>query len=160
MVRVCKEESFHQRQGYDLLIQMCLHGTQAQKDMCQEAFNRWWWPALMMFGPHDNESTRSGDAFKWKIKRQGNDELRAKFIDKTVPQAELIGLTVPDKDLKWNEASGHYDHGAIDWNEFYAVISGNGPCNKQRMEHHIRVHEEGAWVREAAEAYRLKTTNN
>lgn len=159
MVRICKEESFHQRQGYEIMTTL-MRGTKEQREMAQDAMNRWWWPALMMFGPHDNESTRSGDAFKWKIKRQSNDELRAKFIDKTVPQAELIGLIVPDKDLKWNEATGHYDHGAIDWNEFYAVIGGDGPCNKQRMEHHIRVHEEGAWVREAAEAYRLKTTNN
>lgn len=155
MVRICKEESFHQRQGYEIMAKM-MAGTADQREMAQDAMNRWWWPALMMFGPHDSESPRSGDAFKWKIKRQSNDELRAKFIDKTVQQAEVIGLTIPDKDLKWNEARGHYDHGPIDWNEFYNVINGNGPCNKQRMDHHKRVHAEGAWVREAAEAYRAK----
>ncbi len=155
MVRICKEESFHQRQGYEIMAKM-MAGTADQREMAQDAMNRWWWPALMMFGPHDSESPRSGDAFKWKIKRQSNDELRAKFIDKTVQQAEVIGLTIPDKDLKWNEARGHYDHGPIDWNEFYNVINGNGPCNKQRMDHHKRVHVEGAWVREAAEAYRAK----
>ena len=155
MVRICKEESFHQRQGYEIMAKM-MTGTADQREMAQDAMNRWWWPALMMFGPHDSESPRSGDAFKWKIKRQSNDELRAKFIDKTVQQAEVIGLTIPDKDLKWNETRGHYDHGPIDWNEFYNVINGNGPCNKQRMEHHKRVHAEGAWVREAAEAYRTK----
>ncbi len=155
MVRICKEESFHQRQGYEIMAKM-MAGTADQREMAQDAMNRWWWPALMMFGPHDSESPRSGDAFKWKIKRQSNDELRAKFIDKTVQQAEVIGLTIPDKDLKWNEARGHYDHGPIDWNEFYNVINGNGPCNKQRMDHHKRVHADGAWVREAAEAYRAK----
>jgi ring-1,2-phenylacetyl-CoA epoxidase subunit PaaA len=155
MVRICKEESFHQRQGYEIMAKM-MAGTADQREMAQDAMNRWWWPALMMFGPHDSESPRSGDAFKWKIKRQSNDELRAKFIDKTVQQAEVIGLTIPDKDLKWNDARGHYDHGPIDWNEFYNVINGNGPCNKQRMDHHKRVHAEGAWVREAAEAYRAK----
>lgn len=155
MVRICKEESFHQRQGYEIMAKM-MAGTVDQREMAQDAMNRWWWPALMMFGPHDSESPRSGDAFKWKIKRQSNDELRAKFIDKTVQQAEVIGLTIPDKDLKWNDARGHYDHGPIDWNEFYNVINGNGPCNKQRMDHHMRVHAEGAWVREAAEAYRAK----
>ncbi len=141
MVRICKEESFHQRQGYE---------------MVQESINRWWWPSLMMFGPHDSESPHTSDAVKWNIKRQSNDELRQKFIDKTVQQAELIGLTIPDKDLKWNEAKGHYEHGPINWEEFYRVINGNGPCNRQRMEHHKKVHEEGAWVREAATAYAKK----
>lgn len=155
MVRICKEESFHQRQGYEIMAKM-MAGTADQREMAQDAMNRWWWPALMMFGPHDSESPHTGDAFKWKIKRQSNDELRAKFIDKTVQQAEVIGLTIPDKDLKWNEARGHYDHGAINWDEFYRVINGNGPCNQQRMEHHKRVHAGGAWVREAAEAYRMK----
>ena len=155
MVRICKEESFHQRQGYEIMAKM-MAGTADQRGMAQDAMNRWWWPALMMFGPHDSESPHTGDAFKWKIKRQSNDELRAKFIDKTVQQAEVIGLTIPDKDLKWNEARGHYDHGAINWDEFYRVINGNGPCNEQRMEHHKRVHAAGAWVREAAEAYRMK----
>ena len=155
MVRICKEESFHQRQGYEIMANM-MAGTKEQREMAQDAMNRWWWPALMMFGPHDSDSPRSGDAFRWKIKRASNDELRAKFIDKTVQQAEVIGLTIPDKDLKWNEATGHYDHGAINWDEFQRVISGHGPCNKQRMDHHKRVHAEGVWVREAAEAYRAK----
>jgi ring-1,2-phenylacetyl-CoA epoxidase subunit PaaA len=155
MVRICKEESFHQRQGYEIMARM-MNGTDDQKEMAQDAMNRWWWPSLMMFGPHDRESAHSGDAVKWKIKRASNDELRQKFIDKTVQQAEVIGLTIPDKDLKWNEATGHYDHGAINWDEFYRVINGHGPCNKQRMDHHKKVHNEGAWVRQAAEAYRAK----
>jgi ring-1,2-phenylacetyl-CoA epoxidase subunit PaaA len=115
--------------------------------------NRWWWPALMMFGPHDSESPRSGDAFTWKIKRKSNDELRQRFIDKTVQQAEVIGLSIPDPELKWNEEKGCYDYGEINWEEFRQVISGNGPCNRQRMAHHKQYHEEGAWVREAATAY-------
>ena len=131
-------------------------GTADQRAMAQDAMNRWWWPSLMMFGPHDSDSPHSGDAFRWKIKRHSNDELRQKFIDKTVQQAEVIGLTIPDKDLKWNEAKGGYDHGAINWEEFYQVIGGNGPCNQQRMDHHKQVHEEGAWVREAAAAYAKK----
>jgi ring-1,2-phenylacetyl-CoA epoxidase subunit PaaA len=155
MVRICKEESFHQRQGYEIMAKM-MSGTKDQHEMAQDAMNRWWWPSLMMFGPHDSESPRTNDAMRWKIKRHTNDELRQKFIDKTVQQAEVIGLTVPDKDLKWNEAKNCYDHGPIDWDEFYRVINGNGPCNRQRMEHHIKVHNEGAWVRAAAEAYRLK----
>ena len=158
MVRICKEESFHQRQGYEIMARL-MGGTPDQREMAQDAMNRWWWPSLMMFGPHDNESPRSGDAFRWKIKRHSNDELRHKFIDKTVQQAEVIGLTIPDKDLKWNEEKGHYDHGPIDWDEFYRVINGNGPCNKQRMDHHIRVHKEGAWVREAALAHTIKMEN-
>jgi ring-1,2-phenylacetyl-CoA epoxidase subunit PaaA len=158
MVRICKEESFHQRQGYEIMAKM-MNGTKDQKEMAQDAMNRFWWPALMMFGPHDSDSPRSGDAFKWKIKRESNDELRQKFIDKTVQQAELIGLTIPDEKLKWNEAKGHYEHGEINWDEFQNVIKGNGPCNKQRMEHHIKVHLEGAWIREAAEAYKLKKAN-
>ena len=155
MVRICKEESFHQRQGYEIMTKM-MRGTKDQQEMAQDAMNRWWWPSLMMFGPHDKESAHTPDAVKWKIKRHSNDELRHKFIDKTVQQAELIGLTIPDKDLKWNEAKQHYDHGAINWDEFFKVVNGQGPCNKQRMEHHVRVHNEGAWVREAAEAYRAK----
>jgi ring-1,2-phenylacetyl-CoA epoxidase subunit PaaA len=121
--------------------------------------NRWWWPSLMMFGPHDSESPHAGDAFRWKIKRHSNDELRQKFIDKTVQQAEVIGLTIPDPNLKWNEDSGHYDHGEINWAEFRSVINGNGPCNKQRMDHHKQVHEDGAWVRRAAQAYYDKRAN-
>lgn len=155
MVRICKEESFHQRQGYEIMAKM-MKGTKEQQEMAQDAMNRWWWPALMMFGPHDSDSPHTGDAFKWKIKRHSNDELRQKFIDKTVQQAEVIGLTIPDKELKWNEATGHYDYGEINWSEFYSVIAGNGPCNRQRMAHHIKTHEEGRWVREAAEAYSRK----
>ncbi|MCW3123720.1 MAG: 1,2-phenylacetyl-CoA epoxidase subunit [Flavipsychrobacter sp.] len=158
MVRICKEESFHQRQGYEIMAKM-MKGTKDQQEMAQDAMNRWWWPSLMMFGPHDGESPHTSDAVKWKIKRSSNDELRQKFIDKTVPQAELIGLTMPDKDLKWNETKNCYDHGPIDWNEFYRVINGNGPCNRQRMEHHARVHHEGGWVRAAAEAYSKKKEN-
>ena len=155
MVRICKEESFHQRQGYEIMATM-MKGTKDQQEMAQDAMNRWWWPALMMFGPHDTDSPHSSDAVKWKIKRETNDELRQKFIDKTVQQAEIIGLTIPDKDLKYNEKTGHYDIGKINWDEFYRVINGNGPCNKQRMEHHVKYHNEGAWVREAAEAYKKK----
>jgi ring-1,2-phenylacetyl-CoA epoxidase subunit PaaA len=152
MVRICKEESFHQRQGYEIMATM-MNGTAAQREMAQDAMNRWWWPSLMMFGPHDSDSPHSGKAFEWKIKRKSNDELRQKFIDKTVQQAEVIGLTVPDSKLKWNEAKDGYDHGEINWEEFKRVINGNGPCNKQRMDHHKKYHAEGAWVREAAEAY-------
>lgn len=159
MVRICKEESFHQRQGYEIMAEMA-KGTPEQKEMAQDALNRWWWPSLMMFGPHDGDSPRSADAFKWKIKRQTNDELRQKFIDKTVQQVEVIGLTIPDPDLKWNEAKQCYDYGKINWEEFNEVINGNGPCNRQRIEHHKRAHAEGAWVREAAEAYRQKMQNN
>ncbi len=155
MVRICKEESFHQRQGYEIMAKM-MKGTKEQQEMAQDAMNRWWWPSLMMFGPHDSESPHSGDAFRWKIKRASNDELRAKFIDKTVQQAEVIGLTIPDNELKWNEERGHYDHGPINWTEFYEVIGGNGPCNLQRMNHHKRVHDEGKWVLEAAEAWTKK----
>jgi len=155
MVRICKEESFHQRQGYEIMAHM-MQGTPEQKEMAQDAMNRWWWPSLMMFGPHDNESPHSSDAFRWKIKRHSNDELRTKFIDKTVQQAEVIGLTIPDPDLKWNEATGHYDHGKIDWDEFNRVIRGNGACNKQRITHHVKAHKEGEWVRKAAEAYKNK----
>ncbi|MBS1584005.1 MAG: 1,2-phenylacetyl-CoA epoxidase subunit A [Bacteroidetes bacterium] len=158
MVRICKEESFHQRQGYEIMAQM-MKGTADQKEMAQDAMNRWWWPALMMFGPHDTESPHAGDAFRWKIKRHTNDELRQKFIDKTVQQAEVIGLTVPDPDLKWNEAAGHYDHGEINWEEFRNVINGDGPCNKQRLDHHKKVHAEGEWVRVAAAAYHAKKAN-
>lgn len=162
MVRICKEESFHQRQGYEIMAIM-MRGTAEQREMAQDAMNRWWWPSLMMFGPHDGDSPHSADAFRWKIKRHTNDELRQKFIDKTVQQAEVIGLTIPDPDLKWNEAKQCYDYGKINWEEFYRVINGHGPCNKQRMDHHKRVHSEGAWVREAAEAYKnkqkIKSTN-
>lgn len=155
MVRICKEESFHQRQGYEIMANM-MKGTAEQREMAQDAMNRWWWPSLMMFGPHDTDSPHSADAFRWKIKRHSNDELRQKFIDKTVQQAEVIGLTIPDPDLKWNEQKNCYDYGKINWDEFFSVISGNGPCNEQRLSHHINVHNKGRWVRDAAEAYRLK----
>ena len=158
MVRICKEESFHQRQGYEIMAKM-MNGTPDQQEMAQDAMNRWWWPSLMMFGPHDSDSPRSGKAFDWKIKRQSNDELRQRFIDKTVQQAEVIGLTVPDPNLKWNEEKQGYDIGPIDWDEFKRVINGNGPCNKQRMDHHKKYHEEGAWVREAASAYQERLKN-
>lgn len=159
MVRICKEESFHQRQGYEIMANM-MKGNAAQKEMAQDAMNRWWWPSLMMFGPHDSDSPHSGKAFLWKIKRQSNDVLRQRFIDKTVQQAEVIGLTIPDKDLKWNEEKKCYDHGEINWDEFKRVINGNGPCNKQRMSHHIKYHNEGAWVREAAAAYQKQLKEN
>ncbi len=152
MFRICKEESFHQRQGYEIMAQM-MKGTADQQEMAQDAMNRCWWPSLMMFGPHDSDSPHSGDAFTWKIKRKSNDELRQKFIDKTVQQAEVIGLTIPDDELRWNEEKQGYDHGEINWEEFKRVINGNGPCNKQRMDHHKKYHAEGAWVREAAATY-------
>lgn len=156
MVRVCKEESFHQRQGYDLLMQMCLHGTPEQKAMVQDSLNRWWWPALMMFGPSDADSPNSAQSMAWKIKRQSNDELRQRFVDQTVPQLELLGCTAPDPDLKWNEERGHYDFGDIQWEEFYEVLKGNGPCNTERVATRRKAIEDGAWVREAAVAYARK----
>lgn len=156
MVRICKEESFHQRQGYELLMEMALHGTAEQKAMVQDAMNRWWWPALMMFGPHDSDSAHSEQSLAWKIKRFGNDELRQKFIDMTVPQAEYLGITIPDPDLKWNAERGHYDHGAINWDEFWQVVNGHGPCNQDRLDARRRAQEEGAWVMEAAQAYAAK----
>ena len=152
MVRICKEESFHMRQGFELLMTLC-QGTGEQKAMAQDAINRWWWPSLMMFGPSDADSTHSAQSMQWKIKRNSNDELRQKFVDQSVPQAEYLGLTLPDPDLKWNEARGHYDFGEINWDEFYRVIGGNGPCNHERLNARIRAHEDGAWVREAALAY-------
>ncbi len=155
MVRICKEESFHMRQGYELLMTLC-RGSAEQKAMAQDAVNRWWWPALMMFGPSDADSTHSAQSMQWKIKRNSNDELRQKFVDQSVPQAEYLGLTLPDPDLKWNEARGHYDFGEINWEEFYQVIAGNGPCNHERMSARIKAHEDGAWVREAALAYAAK----
>ena len=155
MVKICKEESFHQRQGYEIMAEMA-KGTKEQKEMAQDALNRFWWPSIMMFGPQDSDSPRTGNAMKWKIKRQTNDELRQSFIDKTVGQAEIIGLTIPDSDLKWNEKRGHYDFGEMDWDEFWNVVNGNGPCNKQRLNHHIMAHDEGKWVRKAAKAYAKK----
>ena len=155
MIRICKEESFHQRQGYELMIALA-HGSPAQKAMAQDALNRFYWPSLMMFGPHDAESAHSAKSMTWKIKRETNDDLRQKFIDQTVPQIEFLGLEHPDKDLQWNAERGHYDSGEIDWQEFYNVINGNGHCNRQRVEHNIRAHEEGAWVRDAMTAYNAK----
>ncbi len=155
MIRICKEESFHQRQGYEIMIALA-KGTPEQKRMAQDAFNRWWWPSLMMFGPSDANSEHSAQNIRWKIKRHGNDELRQKFVDMTVPQAEYLGLTIPDPDLRWNEERGHYDFGDINWDEFNQVIRGNGPCNKQRLEARKKAHEDGAWVRDAAVAYARK----
>jgi len=155
MVRICKEESFHQRQGYHIMMVLA-QGSEEQRAMAQDALDRFWWPALMMFGMPDGESAHTANSMKWKIKRQTNDELRQKFVDQTVKQAEVIGLTIPDENLKWNEERGHYDFGAIDWEEFKRVISGDGPCNRQRLSHHKRAHEENAWVRDAMTAHREK----
>lgn len=152
MVRICKEESFHQRQGYEILLTLA-RGTEAQKKMAQDALNRWWWPALMMFGPNDKDSPHSAQSLAWRIKRFTNDELRQRFIDVTVPQADFLGLSVPDPDMKWNEARGHYDFGDINWDEFNEILKGNGPCNRQRLKARLNAHDEGAWVREAAMAY-------
>ncbi len=155
MVRICKEESFHQRQGYDLLLAL-VRGTPEQKAMAQDALNRWWWPSLMMFGPPDDASPNSAQSIRWRIKRETNDELRQKFIDATVPQAELLGLTIPDPDLKWNEARGSYDFGRIEWDEFYAAVRGEGPVARERLRTRKKAWQDGAWVREAATAYEAK----
>lgn len=155
MVRICKEESFHQRQGFDILYVMS-QGTAEQKEMVQESINRWWWPSLMMFGPSDKDSPNSAQSMKWKIKRLSNDELRQKFVDMSVPQAAVLGVTLPDPDLKYNEQTGHYDFGEINWEEFNQVIAGNGPCNKERLDARIKAHNEGQWVRDAALAYAEK----
>ncbi|MFD4240060.1 1,2-phenylacetyl-CoA epoxidase subunit PaaA [Streptomyces sp. NPDC058525] len=155
MVRICKEESFHQRQGYELLLALS-KGTEAQHAMAQDAVDRWWWPSLMMFGPPDAESAHSAQSMAWRIKRHSNDELRQRFVDIAVPQAESLGLTLPDPDLKWNEERGHHDFGAIDWTEFWNVLKGNGPCNEQRLSQRRKAHEDGAWVRDAAAAYAEK----
>ncbi|MDO4239641.1 1,2-phenylacetyl-CoA epoxidase subunit PaaA [Micrococcus sp.] len=152
MVRICKEESFHQRQGWEILFELS-HGTPEQKQMAQDAVNRTYGPALQMFGPPDADSPNSKQSMEWKVKRFSNDELRQRFVDMIVPQAEALGLTLPDPDLKWNEERGHYDFGPLDWDEFTDVIKGNGPMNAQRMARRIQAHEEGAWVREAAAAY-------
>ena len=155
MVRVCKEESFHQRQGFEILLVLS-RGSEAQKRMCQESINRWWWPSVMMFGPSDEASPHTAQSMKWKIKRFTNDELRQKFIDVCAEQIKLLGMTLPDPDLKWNEKEGRYDFGAIDWTEFWNVVGGNGPCNKERLDARNKAHNEGAWVREAAAAYAEK----
>jgi ring-1,2-phenylacetyl-CoA epoxidase subunit PaaA len=147
MVRICKEESFHQRQGFDIM-NILSKGAEAQKAMAQDALNRWWWPALMMFGPSDADSVHSAQSFAWNIKQNSNDELRQKFVDQTVPQAEFLGLKVPDNDLRWNEEKNSYDYGAINWDEFFAVISGDGPCNKERIAARQKAWNEGEWFRE------------
>jgi ring-1,2-phenylacetyl-CoA epoxidase subunit PaaA len=155
MIRICKEESFHQRQGYEIMLTLS-RGTPEQKAMAQDALNRWWWPCLMMFGPPDGESQHSDQSTRWKIKRFSNDDLRQKFIDATVPQAHYLALTIPDKELAFDEASGHWNIGPIDWAEFKRVLSGGGPCNRERMRVRRKAHENGAWVREAALAYAEK----
>ena len=152
MVRICKEESFHQRQGFEILWTLS-RGTPEQHAMAQDAVDRWWWPSIQMFGPPDDQSPNSQASMAWRIKRFSNDDLRQKFIDMCVPQAEALGLTLPDPDLRWNEERGHYDFGEIDWSEFFSVLKGNGPCNAQRAAHRRQAHEDGAWVREAATAY-------
>ncbi len=152
MIRICKEESFHQRQGYELLMTM-MRGTAQQRAMVQDAVNRWWWPSLMMFGPSDTESANTEQSMAWRIKRHTNDELRQRFVDMSVPQADALGVTLPDPDLRWNAERDHYDFGEIDWAEFWRVVGGNGPSNRQRVAHRRKAHEDGAWVREAAAAY-------
>ena len=155
MVRVCKEESFHQRQGFEIMLTLC-RGTEAQKRLAQDALNRWWWPSLMMFGPKDDDSPHSAQSMRWKIKRFSNDELRQKFVDITAEQADFLGIRIPDDALKLNAETGHYDFGPIDWEEFKEVLNGNGPCNRQRLEARKKAWEEGAWVREAAAQYAAK----
>ena len=156
MIRVCREESFHQRQGYESLLVMMQQGTAAQKAMVQDAVNRWWWPALMMFGPADADSPNSEQSMRWGIKRVSNDTLRQKFVDATIPQAEILGVSVPDPDLRWNEARQSYDFGAIDWSEFWRVVGGEGPCNRERLAARNKAWNDGAWVREAAMAHAKK----
>jgi ring-1,2-phenylacetyl-CoA epoxidase subunit PaaA len=158
MIRICKEESFHQRQGFEIMTVMA-RGTSAQRSMAQDALNRWWWPSLMMFGPPDSQSPHTAESVRWKIKLLTNDQIRQRFIDQTVPQADYLGLTIPDSALKWNEKTGHYDFGEIDWTEFYNVIKGHGPCNTQRLRARRQAHADGAWVREAAMAYAQKRLN-
>jgi ring-1,2-phenylacetyl-CoA epoxidase subunit PaaA len=155
MVRICKEESFHQRQGFETLLVLS-RGSQAQKAMCQDAINRWWWPSLMMFGPPDADSPNTLQSMKWKIKRFTNDELRQRFVDMCAEQIKVLGMQLPDPDLKWNETKQHYDFGTINWNEFYEVLKGNGPCNKQRLDARKKAWDDGKWVRDAAEAYAAK----
>ncbi|NDC76902.1 MAG: 1,2-phenylacetyl-CoA epoxidase subunit A [Chitinophagia bacterium] len=155
MVRICKEESFHQRQGFESLLVLS-RGSAEQRTMCQDAINRWWWPSLMMFGPRDSESTHSDQSMKWKIKRMSNDELRQRFVDMIAEQVKVLGMSLPDPDLRWNEERGHYDFGEIDWDEFWKVVKGDGPCNRERLETRREAHTEGAWVREAALAHARK----
>ena len=155
MVRICKEESFHQRQGFEILLTLS-RGTEAQRHMCQDSINRWWWPSVMMFGPSDDASPHTAQSMKWKIKRFTNDELRQKFVDTCAEQVKLLGMTLPDPLMNWNEVRQHYDFGPINWEEFWSVISGNGPCNKERLAARVKAHEEGEWVRQAANAYAKK----
>jgi len=155
MVRICKEESFHQRQGFEILLVLS-RGSKAQREMCQDAINRWWWPSLMMFGPHDSESTHSDQSMKWRIKRKTNDELRQNFVDMIAEQVKILGMILPDPELKWNDETRHYDFGEINWEEFWNVVKGNGPCNKQRLAARKNAWEEGTWVRDAAAAYAEK----
>ncbi|HVV75770.1 MAG TPA: 1,2-phenylacetyl-CoA epoxidase subunit PaaA [Mycobacteriales bacterium] len=155
MKRICKEESFHQRQGFDILVTLC-RGTDAQRAMAQDALDRWWWPSLMMFGPHDTDSPHSEQSMRWRIKRFSNDELRQRFVDVTAPQAAFLGLRIPDDELAYDEDTGHWRFGEPDWEEFRRVLSGDGPCNIERIERRTRAHADGAWVREAAEAYAAK----
>jgi ring-1,2-phenylacetyl-CoA epoxidase subunit PaaA len=156
MVRICREESFHQRQGYDSLLHMMQHGTEAQRAMVQDATNRWWWPSLMMFGPPDDQSPNTAQSMRWGIKRISNDDLRQKFVDATVEQARILGVTLPDADLKWNAQREHHDFGAIDWSEFWQVVNGDGPCNKERLAERVDAWNDGEWVREAALAHARK----
>ncbi len=155
MVRICKEESFHNRQGFEIMTVLA-NGTEEQKKMAQDALNRWWWPAIMMLGPSDDQSPNSEQLMRWKVKLESNDEIRQRFIDRTVPQGLFIGLTFPDKDLKFNESTGHYEHGPINWDEFFNVVKGNGPCNRERIRARVNADKEGFWVREAARAYAEK----
>lgn len=155
MVRICKEESFHNRQGFEIMTVLA-NGTAEQKQMAQDALNRWWWPAIMMLGPSDDQSPNSEQLMRWKVKLESNDEIRQRFIDRTVPQGLFIGLTFPDKDLKFNESTGHYEHGPINWDEFFNVVKGNGPCNRERIKARVNADKEGFWVREAARAYAEK----
>lgn len=158
MVRICKEESFHQRQGYEIMLALC-NGTEAQKNMAQDALNRFWWPSLMMFGPRDEDSPNTEQSMKWKIKKKTNDELRQQFVDQTVPQANILGLTIPDPELKWNDEKGGYDFGDLDWEEFWNVVKGNGLCNRKRLDDRNAAWDNGKWVREAAVAHAEKQAN-
>jgi ring-1,2-phenylacetyl-CoA epoxidase subunit PaaA len=155
MVRICKEESFHQRQGFEILL-ILSRGSEEQRALCQDAINRWWWPSVMMFGPNDDASPHTAQSMRWKIKRFTNDELRQKFVDICAEQIKTLGMEIPDPDLKWNEEKRHYDFGKINWDEFWQVVNGNGPCNKERLEARVKAHENGAWVREAAIAFAEK----
>lgn len=155
MIRICKEESFHQRQGFDIMMRLC-EGSEAQRSMAQDALNRWWWPSLMMFGPSDTDSVHSAQSFAWNIKQESNDTLRQKFVNQTVPQAEYLGLKIPDPDLKWDDENQRYDFGEPNWDEFFAVVSGNGPCNVERLEARQKAWDDGAWFREGLKAYAEK----